>query len=266
MSCEVGGATEGLENELWRRWSDGKVGEWAELLHVRWADLILQHFRHFTYVTSHPPTLPSFYLCHNSFSNHSVASPTSQLILQSFFRFFYVSGSSLTSLGEPPMQNTGIAAVAPLNKPLTSIQPDIIHTLVDMFLVSQDQCSSVLWIHFRDGAVCGGVQLPVSPLDENSDWRCDRCPAILSSAEVTDIVGRIGDDVDSIQAVSYRFNVTISALLILQPSRRFTYVTAHSPTLPSLYLRHSSLSNPSFAFPTSQALHLRHLASRLWLS
>ena len=52
--------------------------------------------------------------------------------------------------------------------------------------------------------------------------------------------------------------------LILQPFRRFTYVTAHSPTLPFLHLRHSSFSNPSFASPTSQALHLIHLARRPW--
>ena len=50
--------------------------------------------------------------------------------------------------------------------------------------------------------------------------------------------------------------------LILQPFRRFTYVTAHSPSLPLLHLRHGSFSNPSFASPTSRALHLRHLASR----
>ena len=51
--------------------------------------------------------------------------------------------------------------------------------------------------------------------------------------------------------------------LILQPFSRLTYVTAHSPTLPLLHLRHSSFSNPSFAFPTtSQALHLIHLVSR----
>ena len=50
--------------------------------------------------------------------------------------------------------------------------------------------------------------------------------------------------------------------LILQPFRRFTYVTAHSPTLLFLHLRHSSFSNPSFASPTSQALHLILLASR----
>ena len=39
---------------------------------------------------------------------------------------------------------------------------------------------------------------------------------------------------------------------------------AHSPTFPSLHLSHSSFSNPSFASPTSQALHLRHLANRPW--
>ena len=43
-------------------------------------------------------------------------------------------------------------------------------------------------------------------------------------------------------------------------SPRFTYFTAHSPTLPLLQTRHSSFSNPSFASPTSQALHLIHLA------
>ena len=32
MSYDVGKATEGLENELWRRWSDGKFGEWALLM------------------------------------------------------------------------------------------------------------------------------------------------------------------------------------------------------------------------------------------
>ena len=29
---DVGEATERLEKELWRMWSDGKVGEWAELM------------------------------------------------------------------------------------------------------------------------------------------------------------------------------------------------------------------------------------------
>ena len=52
--------------------------------------------------------------------------------------------------------------------------------------------------------------------------------------------------------------------LILQSSFRYSYITAHSPTLPLLHLRHSSFSYPSFASPTSHALHLIHLASRPW--
>ena len=54
--------------------------------------------------------------------------------------------------------------------------------------------------------------------------------------------------------------------LVLQSFRYFIYVTAHSPTLPLLYLRHSSFSNPSLylhhssfcnpsvASPTSQLI------------
>ena len=42
--------------------------------------------------------------------------------------------------------------------------------------------------------------------------------------------------------------------LILQPFRCFTYIRAHSPTLPSLYLRHNLFSNSSVASPTSQII------------
>ena len=61
------------------------------------------------------------------------------------------------------------------------------------------------------------------------------------------------------------FLTSPTSQLILQPFRRFTYVTAHSPTLPLLLLCHSSFSNPSFASPASKALHLIHLASRPWV-
>ena len=52
----------------------------------------------------------------------------------------------------------------------------------------------------------------------------------------------------------FRFSYVTSSLLILQPFRHFTYVTTHFPTLPSLYLRHSSFSNPSVALPTLQII------------
>ena len=45
----------------------------------------------------------SLCLRHGSFPNPSVASPTPQFILQPFFRFSYVTSSSLNSPGEPLM-------------------------------------------------------------------------------------------------------------------------------------------------------------------
>ena len=63
MSCDVGKAAEGLEIELWRRWSDIRVGECGG-----------------AYVTAHSPTFPPLYPPHSSFYNPSVASPTSQAL------------------------------------------------------------------------------------------------------------------------------------------------------------------------------------------
>ena len=60
------------------------------------SQLILQPFRCFTYVTTHSPTLPLLYLHHSSFSNPSLALPTSQLILQLYPCFTYVTAHSPT--------------------------------------------------------------------------------------------------------------------------------------------------------------------------
>ena len=127
-SCDIGKAAEGLENKLWRRWSDVMVGNWGRAsfsnpyIASATLQLIIQHFRCFTYVTARSTTLPllhllyTLHLRHRSFSNPSAASSTSQLILQPFHRFTYVkvilqpfrcftyvTGSSRTSPGEPPM-------------------------------------------------------------------------------------------------------------------------------------------------------------------
>ena len=58
------------------------------------AELILQTFRHFIYVTTHSSTIPPLFLRHSSFSIPSVALPTSQLILQPFHHFIYVTAHS----------------------------------------------------------------------------------------------------------------------------------------------------------------------------
>ena len=77
------------------------------------AELILQPFRHFTYITGHSPTLPLLHLRHSSFSNHYVASPTSQFILQPFFRFSYVTSYSLNSPGTHYSCSMNFSSIAP---------------------------------------------------------------------------------------------------------------------------------------------------------
>ena len=60
------------------------------------SQLILQPFRCFTFVTAHFPTLLSLCLRHSSFFNPFIASPSSQLIFQPFCRFTYVAAHSST--------------------------------------------------------------------------------------------------------------------------------------------------------------------------
>ena len=60
------------------------------------SQLILQSFCCFTYVTAHSTDLALLHLRHSSFSNTCAASPTPQLILQPFHRFTYVTGNSTT--------------------------------------------------------------------------------------------------------------------------------------------------------------------------
>ena len=119
MNCDVGEATEVLENDLWFRWSNGRVGEWA-VTYVKWRKdwrmsfdvgkategLVNVLWRRWSYekVGEWAELYTVLYTVEqSSFSNPSVASPTSQLILQPLFRFPYAIGSSLTSPGEPPM-------------------------------------------------------------------------------------------------------------------------------------------------------------------
>ena len=86
----------------WRKWKSCDVGEAKEGLENEQSSFS-KAFSRFTYVIAHSPTLPSLYLKHSSFSNPSIASPTSQFILQPLFCFSYATSSSLNSPGELPM-------------------------------------------------------------------------------------------------------------------------------------------------------------------
>ena len=90
-ACDVGEANEGLKNELWRRWSNGRAGEWSVTYVKRrkgWrmsCDVgevteMLENELCFIYVTAHSPTLLLLHLRHNLFSNPYFVSPTSQAL------------------------------------------------------------------------------------------------------------------------------------------------------------------------------------------
>ena len=79
-------------------------------------------------------------------------------------------------------------------------------------------------------------------------------------------LGEVTERLENEQSFTYvtAHSPTLPLLPLQLILQLFTYVTAHSPTLSLLHLRQSPFSNPSFGSPTLQALHLRHLASRPW--
>ena len=121
MSCDVGEVKE-------------RLGSFSKLSVTSLTSqfiLILQAFRPFIYVTTHSPTLPSLHLRHNSFSNPSLASPTSQLILQPFRSFTYVTDHSLTLLS--PLLRHRFSLTSPGEPPMSSTIPPISHQHTPLF-------------------------------------------------------------------------------------------------------------------------------------
>ena len=192
MRCDVGEVTESLENELCSS-------------------------------TTHSPTLPSLYLRHSSFSNPSVASPTSQLILQHFFRFSYVTGSSLTSPGESSMKFAFSSEESQHKICIISVHSP---TFPSLHLRHNSFSNPSITLPSHSSFYNPSIALPTSQFILQPFFRF----SCVTSSSLT------------------------SPELILQPSRHFTYISTYSPTFPSLHLRHNSFSSPSAALPTSQLI------------
>ena len=90
--------------------------------------------------------------------------------------------------------------------------------------------------HFMGGLPGDVSEEPVTQEKRKKCWRmsCD--------------VGEVTESLENEQSSLSKLSVASPTSHILQPFRRFTYVTAHSPTLSLLHLRQISFSNPSFAF------------------
>ena len=207
--------------------------------------LILQPFRHFAYVTTHFPTLPSQLILQpfrrsTYFTTHSLTLPLLHLRHSSFFNpslllrhriFTYVTWRAAHGW---LWFNTGIFT-----------KGVIIKEVIGTFRVwTAPQVTKVksLWRRRPEEGL------------ENEVWR-----RYSSTHSPTFPLLRLRHNSFSNPSVA-----SPTSQLILQPFSRFAYVTAHFPSLPLLHLRHSSFSNPSFASLMSQALHLGHLASSPW--
>ena len=125
-ACDVEEANEGLENELWLRWSNGKVGKLA-VTWLKWrkgwrmscdvGEVTERLENEQSYITAHSPTLLLLLLRHRLFTYvtwwaaHAVnppIPPSPQRLLHSFISLFYSTaeeGHSVWLKNFPPFTN-----------------------------------------------------------------------------------------------------------------------------------------------------------------
>lgn len=83
-----------------------------------------------------------------------------------------------------------------------------------------------------DNEPCGGTQLPVDPLNENTEWSCDKCQVKLDNNEVSYLINQIGEEVDYIQLGNPTINeldgLFKKLLNFLHPNHYHCYAVKHS--------------------------------------
>lgn len=76
------------------------------------------------------------------------------------------------------------------------------------FQCSCDRCADPSELGSHLGTLkcpCGeGLVLAKDPLDEETEWSCTSCPGTLTSTEVTQLVERLGEEVDGAMGVASR--------------------------------------------------------------
>lgn len=48
-----------------------------------------------------------------------------------------------------------------------------------------------------DEAPCNGLQVPIDPIDPNTEWACNKCPIKVSSENVSFLLGRMNEEIES---------------------------------------------------------------------
>lgn len=79
---------------------------------------------------------------------------------------------------------------------------------------------------------CGGIQLPVNPLDDSTEWACDKCNVKISNVQASYLINQIGDDVDNVQlnspTVRELDNLLSKLLTFLHPNHYHCFSVKHS--------------------------------------
>ncbi|XP_051172680.1 SET domain-containing protein SmydA-8-like [Leptopilina boulardi] len=103
------------------------------------------------------------------------------------------------------------------------------------FLCSCERCADPSELGSHLGTLkcpCNeGLILPKDPLDEETEWSCNSCPGTLTSTEVTQLVERLGEEVEGAMGVAKREVLTdlLSRLMVLlHPCHQHCISVGHS--------------------------------------
>ena len=118
------------------------------------SQLILQHFRRFTYVAAHSPILPWLHLRHSSFFNPSFSSPTSQAL-----HLNHLTSRSSMTMHFQQLCRKLFFSVSAVTTQLSYVTPLLNHSLLDVSLYFISLC--IFWhryLHIGGGYSLGAVE------------------------------------------------------------------------------------------------------------
>ncbi|KAJ8712489.1 hypothetical protein PYW07_005331 [Mythimna separata] len=83
-----------------------------------------------------------------------------------------------------------------------------------------------------DNNSCDGIHLPVNPLDEETEWTCNKCPVKVHNAQVNMIMAQMGEDVETVLmmdgSVTVLENLLCRLSMFLHPNHYYMYSLKHS--------------------------------------
>nr|XP_013189669.1 unnamed protein product [Amyelois transitella] len=80
--------------------------------------------------------------------------------------------------------------------------------------------------------VCDGIHLPEEPLDDETDWKCNKCSMKVNNSQVNMIISQMGEEVENVQmmggSVTSLENLLCRLSTFLHPNHYHLYSIKHS--------------------------------------